>query len=459
MIAQLQKLIEPLKRRILLMFSRGRVESVNDGTMGQEMQISLLQGEMADRVERPQNYGFTSVPLPGADAFVAFIGGSRDHGVVLGVEDRRYRVKGLKGGEVAIYTDEDQAEDGCRIVLRRGNKVEIQAADIDFRAENRLHLSGRFLELHADERREMDVAGYGEALNYRGGLWQTDTYHDGAEFVPSMEHGVQPSEIEGFGAIAAAIKASGEVTSQDQLLLCIPEIAVAEASRASEPDKTGWSLLSVFLRKWFGGDASTDKAAQPPAFVSWDWLRQYSRVQTAWFAMADPDYLFSENAKSQLGQILFDTGAFTGSRVSFDHISVDWEQLDLLFFQQVSVDWQLDPVDGLTAAMGTFAIRAVATGYVDPIVSETSLYKVTVTGVAFYVEDGFDYEDDKWWNPLLSQPLGNWDCDTLTFGGLGLAVRNTHFQEFRERYGRGGDFSVFVVPQAVADFMEFSYEI
>ncbi|WP_431477838.1 phage baseplate assembly protein domain-containing protein [Massilia eburnea] len=55
-----------------------------------------------------RNTGFTSVPKPGAEGVVVFVGGNRDHGLVIAVEDRRFRLKGLASGEVAIYDDQGQ---------------------------------------------------------------------------------------------------------------------------------------------------------------------------------------------------------------------------------------------------------------------------------------------------------------------------------------------------------------
>ena len=50
-----------------------------------------------------QNYGFTS-HAKGGDVAVAFIGGNREQGIVLAVDDRRYRIS-LEAGEVAMYDD------------------------------------------------------------------------------------------------------------------------------------------------------------------------------------------------------------------------------------------------------------------------------------------------------------------------------------------------------------------
>lgn len=96
--------------RVMMMFSRGVVRSVNDATGRQQVQVELLKDELRDGVEHMQNYGFTSHPL-GGDVAVAFLGGNREQGIVLVVDDRRYRLS-LQPGEVAIYDDQ-------------GNKIEL----------------------------------------------------------------------------------------------------------------------------------------------------------------------------------------------------------------------------------------------------------------------------------------------------------------------------------------------
>lgn len=120
---ELYKAMAPLARRIRLMAARAILTLISDATRMQGVQVKLLDGEVCDNVDRMQQYGFTSVPLPGAEGVYLALGGSRDHGIVIVADDRRYRLKGLQGGEVAIYTDE-----GDKIVLKRGNVIEFTAA-------------------------------------------------------------------------------------------------------------------------------------------------------------------------------------------------------------------------------------------------------------------------------------------------------------------------------------------
>lgn len=119
----LQRALRPLAQRLQLMIGRAVVLLVNDNTRLQELQVSLLADEVRDQAERFQNYGFTSHPLPGAEAVAASVAGSRDHVVVIAVDDRRYRLRALQPGEVAIYSDE-----GDKVVIKRGGVIEVTAS-------------------------------------------------------------------------------------------------------------------------------------------------------------------------------------------------------------------------------------------------------------------------------------------------------------------------------------------
>lgn len=127
----LRQPLRELQRRVMNALARAVIEQVNDGTKLQVLQLSLMADEVKGGVERYQEYGFTSVPLEGAEALAAFIGGNRDHGIVICVADRRVRLKGLAAGEVALYDDQGQ-----KVVLHRDHtrvtagKVVVESPDI-----------------------------------------------------------------------------------------------------------------------------------------------------------------------------------------------------------------------------------------------------------------------------------------------------------------------------------------
>lgn len=97
-----------LTRRVMLMVARGVLRQVRDGDKLQVLQATFLKGETRAELERFQQYGMTSHPHPGAELITLFLGGNRDHGIVIAVDDRRYRLTGLAQGEVALYDDQGQ---------------------------------------------------------------------------------------------------------------------------------------------------------------------------------------------------------------------------------------------------------------------------------------------------------------------------------------------------------------
>lgn len=115
----IDRLLRPMKDRLNLMMGRAIVRLVRDSGELQLIQADRMADEPADDLERFGFYGFYCVPQPGAEAIVASIGGSRAHGVVIGVEDRRYRLKDMKPGEVALADDLGQVvyltREGIRI--------------------------------------------------------------------------------------------------------------------------------------------------------------------------------------------------------------------------------------------------------------------------------------------------------------------------------------------------------
>ena len=93
----------------------GVLMAVDDSKKMQRVDARGLNGEYFTNVERPQTYGFTSVPLPpdqngaqAAEVEIGFRAGNRAHPYVRSTDDRRYRMKNLKPGESAHHDDQGQ---------------------------------------------------------------------------------------------------------------------------------------------------------------------------------------------------------------------------------------------------------------------------------------------------------------------------------------------------------------
>ena len=111
------------------MLARGTVVLANAAKKLQTLQVRLTAGELKDNAEHFEPYGLTSNPLAGAEVLTAFLGGDRSHAVVLVASDRRYRIKELKPGEVAIYTDE-----GDKIHFKRGRIIDVETDTLNIKA-------------------------------------------------------------------------------------------------------------------------------------------------------------------------------------------------------------------------------------------------------------------------------------------------------------------------------------
>ncbi|EOB9961361.1 phage baseplate assembly protein V [Escherichia coli] len=131
------RLIAPVMRGVRLLIGRGVLTGIRDELKMQNVQLAGMEGETFDDVERPQQYGQISVPLPGAELFFACPGGQRDQAVVLVVDDRRYRPSGLTSGDSGLYHYE-----GHRIRLTK---------------DGRIIITCRTLEIFADERVSVDT--------------------------------------------------------------------------------------------------------------------------------------------------------------------------------------------------------------------------------------------------------------------------------------------------------------
>lgn len=143
----LQQILQSLQNRVMLTVARAVVKLIDDDKKMQAMQIALLKREVREEVERFQNYGFTSHPHPEAEAAVVFVGGNRDHGLIIAVDDRRYRLTGLQEGEVALYTDE-----GDKIVMKRNRVIEVTTETLRVNANTKVEINTPLFEVNATDK-------------------------------------------------------------------------------------------------------------------------------------------------------------------------------------------------------------------------------------------------------------------------------------------------------------------
>lgn len=154
--------------------ARAVLNVVDDEGNMQRVQISLLEDEVIDDVERFQDYGFTSVPEEGAEATVVFVGADRSHPIVVVADDRRVRKKGLKPGEVAVYH-----KNGDFIHLKNENEIEVKTKTFNVNcttatiaAESEVMLDSPLVTLTGRQQTTGKKSG-GGASTFVGGLENT----------------------------------------------------------------------------------------------------------------------------------------------------------------------------------------------------------------------------------------------------------------------------------------------
>jgi len=123
-------------RRALVLCARGTLTKADDKHLFQECDIQILKDEKKPAVERFQDYGFSGYPKKPsqkqqggsgggggragdgggggedgdklAEMIVEFLGSERTHAVITRLDDRRFRLWGLKEGETVFYDDQQQ---------------------------------------------------------------------------------------------------------------------------------------------------------------------------------------------------------------------------------------------------------------------------------------------------------------------------------------------------------------
>jgi phage baseplate assembly protein V len=117
-----ERMTNKIKTKIFSIFGRGIVKLIKASQGTQTVQVVGLNGENITDVERMEEYGFTSFPEEDSEAVMAFLNGNRDEGVVLCINDRRYRPKDLSKGDVVVYS-----KSGSKIMLKSNGNIEVES--------------------------------------------------------------------------------------------------------------------------------------------------------------------------------------------------------------------------------------------------------------------------------------------------------------------------------------------
>lgn len=143
MIQEVKRHIERALNGIRLAF-RGKVTRNNSASPIQLAQAAGLADELLQNVELMQHYGYTSNPPPDSECIVLPLGGRTGHGVIIATEHGTYRLKNLKSGEVALYSDE-----GDSIILKRGRVMEVTTQTLNVNAAMVVNIASPTVNINA----------------------------------------------------------------------------------------------------------------------------------------------------------------------------------------------------------------------------------------------------------------------------------------------------------------------
>ncbi|MGE8690963.1 MAG: phage baseplate assembly protein V [Achromobacter sp.] len=173
--------ISSLVNRLRLYVARALIRRVDDSGGLQIVQVAIQAGVTRDNVERFQQYGVTSVPYPDAECVTLSVGGNTDHQIVINVDDRRYRLRGLRTGEAALYDDLGQmvhlTRDG--IVVRGAGKPMRLTDTSGIELDSNVRITGNF-------RVDGDTALLGDSATHQGVNIGREHKHDGVQTGPDQ---------------------------------------------------------------------------------------------------------------------------------------------------------------------------------------------------------------------------------------------------------------------------------
>lgn len=162
MIREVKRHIDRAMNGIRLAF-RGKLTRNNSAQPIQLAQVAGLADELLQNVELMQHYGITSNPPAGSECVVLPLGGRTGHGIVIATEHGTYRLKNLKPGEVALYSDE-----GDSIILKRGRIMEVTTQTLNVNAATVVNINSQTVNINAQN--AVNVASPQAAITASGSV-------------------------------------------------------------------------------------------------------------------------------------------------------------------------------------------------------------------------------------------------------------------------------------------------
>lgn len=99
----MERILHPLKIRILTMIGKAMIDEVKDSTRVQLVKAKIMGNNLTGWIERIQQAGFTSVPVKDGEAIAVCIGGDQSNMVIIATDAAATRPNNLAEGDVCVY--------------------------------------------------------------------------------------------------------------------------------------------------------------------------------------------------------------------------------------------------------------------------------------------------------------------------------------------------------------------
>jgi len=217
----------------------------------------------------------------------------------------------------------------------------------------------------------------------------------------------------------------------------------------------GWHKGATLQNEWFAGTAmevgkdfdphDAPNAPKDTTTITMAWLRTFARVRKAYNQLVN-DRLRNYNTKTEITKMLKAKGLLDRHKHSFGNLSAPVPRQDKDYVQRVAISYDIEDltkIDDLACALGTFLLRLVVAGEVEPG-RLPGTHVITVTHYGVYARDSYSFEG--------FQGLGYWNDDPFYASvvspdgdpwGDGMPVFNESYRDWRTVHGQGMDFLVF----------------
>lgn len=246
--------------------------------------------------------------------------------------------------------------------------------------------------------------------------------------------------------------------------------------------KKGWNVAARVQEKWFSNppvamDDDQKRGVKPydPRLVdtntvSLEWVLSFPRARSKYNELVKS--VFDQQLRLAILKMVGTTGLIDGKPHSFSPARTDIQSYHRQWqFQRAPIDVDQSEkaeafafgIDDLFATFGGFNLNA-AVDQIEVKPLQDGGILVSIQKIAIYARDTYDFIEP-------SQYLGHWNKDDMTTVPLHHAadaadypvipvgnpksiffcVRNRHYQQWRKKYGKGGDMLIFtnMIVQAV----------